>query len=134
MNLNLELAVKMIEKAEEKAVSMGVPMVISVVDHGGNLIAQHRMDKAPLASIDISLNKAYTALAVKEATHKFGKNAEPGEEIYGINTTNDGKLVLFGGGYPIKNKSGEVIGGIGSSGGAVEEDMKCAKSGLSVLD
>lgn len=119
----------MIEAAEQKALEIGVPMVIAVVDMGGNLVAQHRMDGSLLASISISLDKAYTAVALKMPTNEAAAVAGPGQSLFGLNTTNGGRLVVFGGGFPIA-QNGIMVGGIGVSGGSVEEDMAVAKAGL----
>lgn len=133
MKMTLNLALKMIEAAEVKSKSIKVPMIIAVVDDGANLVAQHRMDGAILASIDISYSKAFTAAATKMPTHVLGEAAQIGGSLFGLNTTNNGKIVIFGGGYPVTNEKGEVIGAIGVSGGAVEEDMACAEAGLGAL-
>lgn len=125
----LAKAKKMIAAAEEKAFEMGIPMVLAVVDMGGNVVAQHRMDGSLLASISLSLDKAYTAVALKMPTHEAAAYVTPGQELFGINTTNRGRLVVFGGGFPIIE--GEImIGGFGVSGGSVEEDMIVATAGL----
>ena len=121
----------MIEAAEQKALEIGVPMVIAVVDMGGNLVAQHRMDGSLLASISISLDKAYTAVALKMPTNEAAAITGPGQSLFGLNTTDGGRLVVFGGGFPII--AGDVmIGGFGVSGGSVDEDMSVAKAGLAV--
>ncbi|RYD04010.1 hypothetical protein N752_16605 [Desulforamulus aquiferis] len=130
--MTLNKAMKMIQTAEAKAKEIEVPMVIAVVDCGGNLVAQHRMDGAILASISISLDKAYTAVSLKMPTEKAAKPASPGQSLYGLNTTNGGRLVIFGGGIPVFDK-GVLIGGIGVSGGAVEDDITVAKAGLAGL-
>ena len=104
-------------------------MVIAVVDAGGNPIALHRMDDALLVSINIAANKAYTAVAVKRPTHELAKVAQPGEPLFGIHTTDGCRIVIFGGGFPLK-KGDEIVGGIGVSGGSVEEDMACAMAAL----
>ncbi|WP_378954819.1 cob(I)yrinic acid a,c-diamide adenosyltransferase [Pelosinus sp. sgz500959] len=119
----------MIEAAEKKALEIGVPMVIAVVDMGGNLVAQHRMDGSLLASISISLDKAYTAVALKISTNEAAAVAGPGQPLFGLNTTDGGRLVVFGGGFPIV-EDGIMIGGFGVSGGSVDEDMTVAKAGL----
>jgi len=131
MCLDLELAKKMAEAANEKALEMNVPIVFSVVDKGGSLILLHRMKDSLLASLDISMGKAFTACALKLATHEVKKLSEPGKELYGIESTNKGKLVLFGGGYPVKIKD-KIVGGIGVSGGTVEEDMIIAEEVLKI--
>lgn len=127
--LNLEIAKKMIEQAEEKAKEIKIPMVITIVDGGGNLLACHRMDQSLLASIDISQNKAWTAVALQMPTSQLYDAVQPGGELFGINTTNNGKIVVFGGGIPIKSGD-RIIGGIGVSGGSVAEDTEVAEAGL----
>jgi uncharacterized protein GlcG (DUF336 family) len=129
MKLSLETALKLIASARKKAEEIGVPMVIAVVDAGGNPIALQRMDNALLVSINIATNKAYTAVAVKVPTHELAKVAQPGGPLFGINTTDGCRVVIFGGGYPLK-RGDEIVGGIGVSGGSVEEDMACAEAAL----
>ena len=131
MCLDLKLAKEMAEAASKKALEMNVPIVFSVVDKGGNLLLLHRMKDSLLASLDISMGKAYTACSLKLPTHEVKKLSEPGKELYGIESTNNGKLVLFGGGYPIKIKD-KIVGGIGVSGGTVEEDMIIAEEALNI--
>ena len=116
----------------EKATEIGVPMVIAVVDKGGNLVALHRMDQALLVSIDIAWNKAYTAVAVKVPTHELAQLAQPGQPLFGIHNADGGRVVIFGGGYPLQ-VDGDIVGGIGVSGGSVEEDMQCAEAALEQL-
>jgi len=122
----------MLEAAERKAMEIGVPMVIAVVDMGGNLVAQHRMNGSLLASVSISLDKAYTAAALKMPTHEAAALVVPGQALFGLNTTVGGRLVVFGGGFPIL-ENGTMIGGLGVSGGSVEEDMNVATAGLAAL-
>jgi uncharacterized protein GlcG (DUF336 family) len=129
MKLGLDLALELTAAARKKAEEIGVPMVIAVVDTGGNLIALKRMDDALLVSINIAANKAYTAVAVKMPTHELAEAARPGGPLFGINTTDNCRIVIFGGGFPLK-KGGEIVGGIGVSGGSVEEDMACAMAAL----
>ncbi|MEW9077006.1 heme-binding protein [Terrisporobacter glycolicus] len=121
VELNLQSAKKIAEFAEEKAKQIKVPMVISIVDDGGNVILVHRMEDSLLASIDLSLNKAYTAVSLKMPTDKLKDLCKPGEVLYGIQNTNN-RIVIFGGGIPFKYR-GKVVGAIGISGGSVEEDM-----------
>ncbi|MHC1710843.1 MAG: heme-binding protein [Solidesulfovibrio sp.] len=128
--LNLKSSLPMIAAAEKKAAEIGVPMVITVLDAGGNMIAQHRMDEALLVSVEISANKAYTALALKMPTDKLGTLAQPGQSLYGIQ--NSSRVIIFGGGFPV-TADGKFIGAIGVSGGSVEQDMACAKAGLAAL-
>lgn len=122
---------ELIEAATAKAVEIGVPMVISIVDHDGTLKGFRRMDGAPLLSIELAQNKAYTAAAFgmrTDAWHDFIKEDEPLR--LGIVHTN--RLVTFGGGYPI-NLDGELIGGIGVSGGHYTHDMQVAAGALDTV-
>jgi len=129
MNNNLDLALELIAASKEKAREINVPMVIAVVDGGGNLVALQRMDQALLVSIDIAVNKAYTAVAIKIPTHELAKIAQPEQPLFGIHNADGGRIVIFGGGFPLKRNE-EIIGGIGVSGGSVEEDIQCAEAAL----
>lgn len=113
------------------ATEIGVPMVIAVVDESGVLKAFRRMDGAPLLSVEIAKDKAYTAVAFGIPTHgwfDFIKNDPP--LLHGIVHTP--RLVVFGGGYPV-SVDGQVIGGIGVSGGHYEQDMKVAEAALAAF-
>ena len=131
--MNLELAKQLIEGAEKKATELGIQMVISVMDESGNLIAVHRMDDAWLASIDIAQNKAWTSVALKMPTSDLAEATVPHAELYGLNTTNNGRLVLFGGGIPLV-ENGKVIGAVGASGSAVEHDIQVAQAAVDVFE
>ncbi|MEI3597501.1 MULTISPECIES: GlcG/HbpS family heme-binding protein [unclassified Oceanobacillus] len=131
--MNLELAKQLIEGAEKKAAELGIQMVISVVDEGGNLIAVHRMDDAWLASVDIAQNKAWTSVALKMPTSNLAEATVPHAELYGLNTTNNGRLVLFGGGIPLVEND-KVIGAVGASGSAVEHDIQVAQAAVDVFE
>jgi ATP:cob(I)alamin adenosyltransferase len=123
IEFNLRNIKILVEFAEEKAKEMNVPIVFSAVDAGGNLLLLHRMEDSLLASIDISINKAFTANALKQPTHNLAKQSNPNNELYGIQNTNHGRIVVFGGGFPYVYK-GKIVGAIGISGGSVEEDMQ----------
>lgn len=125
----LDKAKQILEEAEYKAMEIGVPMVIAVVDAGGNLVTQHRMDGSLLASISLALDKAYTAAALKMSTEEAAHLVQPGGPLYGLNTAQQGRFVVFGGGLPLLDGK-EVIGGIGVSGGAVHEDVQVANAAL----
>jgi ATP:cob(I)alamin adenosyltransferase len=120
---NLKNIKIMADIAEEKAKEINVPIVFSAVDSGGNLILFQRMENSLLGSIDISINKAYTSNALKMPTHELSDLSLPDKALYGIQNTNNGKIVVFGGGFPYKYK-GKVVGAIGISGGSVDEDMQ----------
>ncbi len=130
-SITLEAAQRMIAAAEAKAREMGHPMCIAIVDSDGTLKAYSRMDGAPLLSVSISQDKAYTAISFGMATHEwheFVKDDPPLRD--GIIKTD--RLIVFGGGYPISVNE-EVIGGIGVSGGHYSQDMEVAKAGLAGL-
>lgn len=131
LRLSLELACEIARAGEEKAIALGVPVVISIVDPAGHAILLHRMADSLLASLELSLNKAYTSIALKMASHELVPVIQPGTELYGIQMTNQ-KIVTFGGGFPLYNDE-QIIGGIGVSGGTVEEDMLIAQAAIEVF-
>ena len=120
-NVTLDLARKIIHKVEEKAKDMGVKAVVAVADRGGRTIAVECMDDSYIASYDIAVNKAYTCVSLKMSTKKLSTLAQPGQSLYGIQFTNNGKIVIFGGGEPLC-VNGKVIGAVGVSGGSEEQD------------
>lgn len=132
MNINLDQALDIIAASKAKAEEIGVPMVIAVVDAGGNLVAQQRMDGALLVSIDVSCNKAFTAVSVKVATHDLAGACQSGQPLFGLHNADGGRIVIFGGGIPLV-RNDEIIGGIGVSGGSVEQDVACAQAGVERL-
>ena len=125
----LDTATELIEAAKDQAEEVGQPMVVTVANSEGNLIAQHRMDGAWLASVSISRNKAYTAAALDMPTHELAEPSEPGNSLYGLQTTDDNRIVIFGGGYPLE-RNGDVVGAIGVSGGEVSQDREVAEAGV----
>ena len=133
MSITLQDAQRVIEAAKSKAEAIGQPMNIAVVDEGGNLTSFVRMDNAWLGSIDIAINKAYTARAFDMSTEELGKLSQSGDALFGIHASNDGKLIIFGGGIPLK-RDGKVIGAIGVSGGAVPQDIEVAQAGVAALN
>ncbi|CAA9481652.1 MAG: hypothetical protein AVDCRST_MAG05-1336 [uncultured Rubrobacteraceae bacterium] len=130
--ITLEEAQRMLSAAEDKARQMGQPMNIAVMDAGRNLVAFHRMDGAWVASTDIAIDKAFTSAGRGLTTRKIGEMAQPGQPLFGINTTNGGRIVIFAGGIPLM-RDGEVIGAIGVSGGTVDEDEEVAEAGAAAL-
>ncbi|WP_188879057.1 GlcG/HbpS family heme-binding protein [Halarchaeum nitratireducens] len=132
-SITLSTAKELIDAAEEAAEEIGVSMVITVANPAGNLVAQHRMDDAWLASVSISRNKAYTAAALQMPTHELADPTQPGESLWGLQTTDENRLVVFGGGYPLE-VDGEIVGTIGVSGGEVAQDMTVAEAGVERFD
>ena len=130
--ITLEEAQRILSAAEEKDRQMGQPMNIAVMDAGRNLVAFHRMDGAWVASTDIAIDKAFTSAGRGLTTRKIGEMAQPGQPLFGINTTNGGRIVIFAGGIPLM-RDGEVIGAVGVSGGTVDEDEEVAEAGVAAL-
>lgn len=129
MDLSLESLKKMAGYVEEKANEIGVPMVFSAVDEGGNLIYFQRMEGSLLISVKVSQDKAYTACVLKCPTSALADVTKPGDGLWSLHNSGDGRIVCFGGGYPIE-VDGKVIGAIGISGGTAEEDMSVATYAL----
>ena len=131
--ITLESAKRLIEKIEKEAVRQGKKAVIAVCGPDGNAIAVHVMDGAFLVSFDVAMKKAYTSVAVKMSTKELSVLAQPGQTFYGVDKMDGGKIVIFGGGVPLK-VGDTIIGGLGVSGGTGEEDHALAEYGLSVLN
>jgi uncharacterized protein GlcG (DUF336 family)/catechol 2,3-dioxygenase-like lactoylglutathione lyase family enzyme len=126
--LALKDAQRIIAAAEKKAVEIGQPMNIAVADAGANLVAHVRMDRAWIGSIDISIKKAYTACAFDIATKELGVHSQPGGQFFGIHASNNGRIMIFAGGIPLK-QNGILVGAIGVSGGSGEQDHAVAETG-----
>ena len=124
VSLSLDDARKIIAAGERKAIEIGIPYNIAVADAGGGLVSHVRMDGAWLGSVDIAINKAWTARAFDASTEDLAHLTQSGQPGFGLNTTNHSRVVIFGGGIPIK-VDGVVIGAVGASGGSVEQDVLC---------
>jgi len=130
--ITLAAAKLMGEKALEKSEEIGKPFVFSVVDAGGHILYTQRMEDAFITSINIAIDKAFTAATMKRPTHMLTERVKPESELFGLNHTNNGRIVPFGGGLPV-TVDGEVIGGVGASGGTVEEDIQVVTAALNAL-
>ena len=119
--MNLKLALALIERVEAEAEKMGVKAVVAVSDASGRPVAVHCMDGAYIGSFDVALNKTYTSVAFQMSTAKLAELAAPGGSLYGIQFTNEGKIVIFGGGEPLYLDD-VMVGAIGVSGGTAEQD------------
>jgi len=128
MSVNLEDARRVIAAAEKKAAQIGQPMNIAVCDSGGKLVSHVRMDGAWLGSIDISIKKAFTSRAFDITTKDLAEHSQSGGQFFGINASNDGRIMIFAGGIPLK-KDGKVVGAVGVSGGSGEQDHSVADAG-----
>lgn len=130
--MTLALAKSLIEKVEQKANEIGLAAVIAVSDQAGRVTAVHCMDGAFIASYDIAVNKTFTSAGLKMSTAELAKLAQPGQPLYGIQHTNEGKIVIFGGGEPLEVE-GKIIGALGVSGGTAEQDTMLAAYGKEKL-
>ena len=128
MAVTLEAARRVIAAAEKKAEEIGQPMNVAVVDEGGNLVAFERMANAWIGSIDIAQKKAWTSRAFDIETGDLGKNSQSGDQFFGIHASNNGKVMIFAGGVPLKLE-GKVVGAIGVSGGLGTQDQAVAEAG-----
>ena len=118
--------------AEKKAAEIGQPMNIAVADGGGNLVSHARMDGAWIGSIDISIKKAFTSRAFDIATKDLADHSQSGGQFFGIHASNDGRIMIFAGGIPLK-QDGVVVGSIGVSGGSGEQDHTVAEAGAAAF-
>ena len=123
---------RVIAAAEKKAAAIGQPMNIAVVDSGANLVAHVRMDRAWIGSVDISINKAFTARAFDISTKDLATHSQSGSQFFGIHASNHGRIMIFAGGIPLRRNS-EVVGAIGVSGGSGEQDHAVAEAGAAAF-
>lgn len=131
-SVTLADAKRVIEAAERKAVEIGQPMNVAVVDAGGNLVAHCRMDGAWIGSVDISIKKAFTARAFDLPTDQLAENAQPGQQFYGIDASNEGRVMIFAGGVPLTSGD-SVVGAVGVSGGQGKQDQAVAEAAAAAL-
>ena len=131
--ITLDGAKRLIDKIEQEAKRRGKNAVIAVCGPDGNPVAVHVMDGAFLVSFDVATKKAYTAVAVKMSTKELAVLAQPGGTFFGVDKMDNGKIVIFGGGVPLK-VGDTIIGGLGISGGTGEEDHSLAEYGMSILN
>ncbi len=130
--MSLELAVRLIEAVEEKAKEMDMRVVIAVSDASGRPVAVHCMDGAYHGSFDVALNKTYTSTAFQMSTDKLSRLCQPGQELYGLQFSNEGKVMILGGGEPLMIGK-TMIGALGVSGGTAEQDTQLAAYGKDML-
>jgi len=118
----------MLAAGEAKAVSLGIAYNIAVVDAGGALIAFTRQDGALIGSIDPAIGKAVTARLFDKRTADIAEMAQPGAPLYGIGQSNGGRVVIFGGGLPIR-----IVGAVGASAGTIEQDVAVAEAAAAAV-
>ena len=130
--MTLAAANALIEKVKAKASEMGVDIVAAVSDKAGRPVAVQCMDGAYIASFDIALNKTYTSASLKMSTAQLAELSQPGQDLYGIQFTNNGKIVIFGGGEVLEY-DGKIVGALGVSGGTAAQDTAIAAYGKEVF-
>jgi len=130
--VTLEDARRVISAAEQKAGELGQAMNIAVADGGGHIVAHVRMDNAWFGSIDVALKKAYTSSAFEIETKELAKHAQSGGEFFGVHVSNNGRIMIFAGGIPLK-RDGKVVGAIGVSGGSGDQDHAVAAAGAAAF-
>ena len=128
LTVTLADARRVIAAAERKATEIAQPMNIAVVDAGGNLVAHARMDGAWIGSVDISIKKAWTSRAFDISTKDLGENSQSGGQFFGIHASNEGRVMIFAGGVPLK-AGDQVVGAVGVSGGLGKQDQAVAEAG-----
>lgn len=129
LRLSLEEARLALAGARDHAVEIGVPMCIAVVDESGTPIAFERMDGGKVHSVQVAIDKAFTAASARKATHEYNAACVPGNLVFGIHTALGGRICVVGGGLPI-TLDGVTVGGIGVSSGSPQQDMACAEAGV----
>lgn len=132
MKLTLAMARRALEAAKAKAAEMNIPENIAVVDDGGNVVVFERMDGAMIVGFQIAVDKAYTAAGTGFTTEGLGGLSQPGQVAFGLANSGNGRIMVFGGGAPIKVHN-ELIGGVGISGGLAPDDQKIADAGAAAL-
>ncbi|WP_062646302.1 GlcG/HbpS family heme-binding protein [Streptomyces maremycinicus] len=131
-SVSLEDARRVVAAGEAKADEIGSPSNIAVVDVGGNLVAHIRMDEAWIGSVDISVSKAFTSRAFDISTADLAANAGPGEQFFGIDASNNGRVMIFAGGVPLR-LGDRIVGAVGVSGGSGEQDQTVAEAAATAL-
>lgn len=131
-NLTLDDARRVSAAAEKKATELGVAATVTIVDSGGYVRTQNRMDGARFGTVSVSTSKAFTAVAIGAPTSVLTDLTQPGQEIFGYADAAAGRIAIFGGGSPLV-RDGEIVGAIGISGGSVQQDQAMAEAGAAAL-
>ena len=130
--VTLDDAKRMLSTAEAKAVSLGIAYNIAVVDASGRLVAFARQNASPIGCIDLAIGKAMTARIFNVPTSELAALAQSGKPYFGIQQSNDGKVIILAGGLPITS-AGKIIGAVGASAGTGEQDVEVAQAAISAL-
>lgn len=130
--IGLEAALRLIDEVRAEATRQGLAVAVAVADRGGNAVASARMDGAALGAMTLAVDKAYTAVLWQVPTGEFMPSTQPGGVDWGFNTTTGGRVVVYAGGLPIM-PGGDLVGGLGVSGGSGEQDEACARAALAAV-
>lgn len=133
-DISLQDARTLSEEVRKKAAERGVNAVVAVSNRAGHPVLVECMDNSYIASYDVAVNKAFTVVSLKMSTSQLKPLSQPGGSLYGIQFTNNGKIVIFGGGEPLCNSKGDIIGGLGVSGGTEEQDTALAEYGKQLFE
>ena len=133
-DMTLDVALALAEKVKAKASEMGVKAVVAVSNRAARPVLVECMDDSYIASYDVALQKAFTVVSLKMSTSTLKPLAQPNGPLYGIQFTNEGHIVIFGGGEPLLDSNGNVIGGLGVSGGSEEQDTALAAYGKEIFE
>ena len=128
---SLALALRLLEAVRAEAEARGLALAMCVVDAGGHVIAEQRMDGAALGALRLAEGKAYTAVLWGTRTGDFTESTQPGGADWGWNTT-DPRVVVYAGGIPLL-AGGALVGGLGASGGAADDDEACVVAAAQAL-
>ena len=133
-DMTLDKALWLAEKVKDKAREMGVKAVVAVSNRAARPVLVECMDDSYIASYDVALQKAFTVVSLKMSTSTLKPLAQPGGPLYGIQFTNDCHIVICGGGEPLTDANGNIIGGLGVSGGSEEQDAALAAYGKEIFE
>lgn len=133
-DISLSVARTLSEEVRQKAAQMGVNAVVAISNRAGHPVLVECMDDSYIASYDVAVNKAFTVVSLKMSTSALKPLSQPGGSLYGIQFTNQGKIVVFGGGEPLCNSNGDIIGGLGVSGGTEDQDTALAEYGKQLFE
>lgn len=128
--LGLAVSRRLIDSGIACATELGVPVSIAVVDAGGHVVIKVRMDNAPLISVRMAEDKAYTSAATNLPTGDLHPLVQPGEPLYGLIAAEGGRIITFRGGIPLRDQTDQIVGGIGVSGGTVDQDDEIASTAV----
>ena len=127
--LDMEDGNRLIAGARAKAIEIGVPMCVAITDESGNLIAFERMNGGKITSINLAIDKSFTAVGIQKGTDALGEVNQPGMPAHGISATLGGRMVTIAGGLPVTYE-GQVVGGVGVSSGLPAQDYEVALAGV----